>query len=77
LLHFTPTHASWLNQIEIWFSILTRQALRGASFTSVEWLRRAIDAVLAVYNAQVAPFEWTKRYVHPVSLKHKYAYLND
>jgi len=74
--HFTPTHASWLNQIEVWFSILTRQALRGASFTSVEELRRAIDAFIAVYNAQAAPFEWTKRYVHPVSLKHKYAYLN-
>ena len=74
--HFTPTHASWLNQIEVWFSVLTRQALRGASFTSVEEWRRAIDAFIAVYNAQAAPFEWTKRYVHPVRLKHKYAYLN-
>jgi hypothetical protein len=42
----------------------------------VEELRRAIDAFIAVYNAQAAPFEWTKRYVHPVSLNHKYAYLN-
>ena len=37
--HFTPTHASWLNQIEIWFSILSREALRGANFTSVAQLR--------------------------------------
>ena len=41
--HFTPTHASWLNQIEVWFSILSRQALRGASFTSPRELREAID----------------------------------
>ena len=36
--HYTPTHASWLNQVEIWFSILTEQALRGASFRSVKQL---------------------------------------
>ena len=41
--HYTPTHASWLNQIEIWFSILTRQALRGGSFTSPRQVREAID----------------------------------
>ena len=75
-MHFTPTHASWLNQIEIWFSILTRQALRGGSFTSVEALRQAIDTFIAAYNGQAAPFEWMKRYVHAVSLKHNYAYLN-
>ncbi len=44
-LHFTPTHASWLNQVEVWFSLLARQALRGASFTSVQQLREAIDAL--------------------------------
>ncbi len=43
--HFTPTHASWLNQIEIWFSILSRQALQGANFTSVAQLRHAIDDI--------------------------------
>jgi transposase len=41
--HYTPTHAWWLNQIECWFSILSRQALPGASFTSVAPLREAID----------------------------------
>ena len=40
--HFTPTHASWLNQIEVWFSILSRQALAPASFTSITQLRQAI-----------------------------------
>ena len=41
--HYTPTHASWLNQIEIWFSILSRRAIKGASFTSPRQLRQAID----------------------------------
>jgi transposase len=56
--HFTPTHASWLNQIECWFSILSRQALHGASFVNVTQLRQAIDSFISVYNAQAAPFEW-------------------
>ena len=74
-LHFTPTHASWLNQVEVWFSVLARQALRGASFTSVRQLREAIDAFIAAYNPRAVPFEWTKRAVQSVELKHKYAYL--
>jgi transposase len=76
-LHFTPTHASWLNQVEVWFSLLARQALRGASFTSVRQLREAIDAFIAVYNPQALPFEWTKREVRSVEPKHKYAYLSN
>jgi hypothetical protein len=47
--HYTPTHASWLNQIEIWFSILTRKALRGASFISVKQLRKAISDFIDSY----------------------------
>ena len=74
-LHFTPTHASWLNQVEVWFSLLARQALRGASFTSVQQLREAIDAFIAVHNPKAAPFEWTKAEVRSVEPKHKYAYL--
>jgi transposase len=74
-LHFTPTHASWLNQIEIWFSLLSRYALRGASFTSVRQLRQAIDDFISVHNEKAAPFEWTKRYVKSVHPKNKYAYL--
>jgi transposase len=73
--HFTPTHASWLNQVEVWFSILSRQALRGTSFTSVGQLRTAIDRFIAAWNPKALPFEWTKRRVHQGSLKHKYAYL--
>lgn len=73
--HYTPTHASWLNQVEIWFSILTRQALRGASFTSPRQVRQAIDRFLAAYNAQAAPFEWRKRLVHNVGLTKYYGHL--
>ena len=46
--HFTPTYSSWLNQVECWFSILTRQALQGVSFTSPKQLRQAIDAYVDV-----------------------------
>ncbi|HEV2491776.1 MAG TPA: IS630 family transposase [Terriglobia bacterium] len=74
-VHYTPTHASWLNQIEIWFSILTRQALRGVSFTSPRQVREAIDRFLAAYNAQAAPFEWRKREVRSVGLKQHYGQL--
>lgn len=73
--HYTPTHATWLNQIEIWFSILTRHALKGASFTSPRQVREAIDRFLGVHNRNAAPFEWRKREVFPKSLKKKYAYL--
>ncbi len=68
-LHFTPTHASWLNQIEIWFSILSRSALRGASFESPLQVRQAIDRFIAAYNETATPFEWTKRTVTPGTLE--------
>jgi transposase len=48
--HFTPTRASWLNQVEIWFSILEKQSLQGASFTSVSQLKEHIDAFIHAYN---------------------------
>jgi transposase len=76
-LHYTPTHASWLNQIETWFSLLTRYALRSASFISVTRHRQAIDAFVSVHNENSAPFEWTKRYVKSVHPKVNYAYLNN
>jgi transposase len=66
--HFTPTHASWLNQVEIWFSILARSTLKGASFTSVKHLRQAIDAFIEAYNPTAAPFQWHKARVHPKGL---------
>ena len=73
--HFTPTHASWLNQIECWFSILSRRALRGASFTSPGQVRQAIDAFITSYNPDAVPFEWTKSVVHSVHPKRRYADL--
>jgi transposase len=67
--HFTPTRACWLNQIEIWFSILSRQALRRSSFSSARQLRQAIDDFVQAYNHKAAPFEWQKAVVHPIELK--------
>lgn len=74
-LHFTPTRACWLNQIEIWFSILSRNALKNKSFESVRELRQGISDFLEVYNEDAAPFEWKKAVVHPTDLKHSYADL--
>jgi hypothetical protein len=66
--HFTPTHASWLNQVEIWFSILARSTLAGANFTSVHKLRQAIDAFSERYNQHATPFQWRKTEVRPKHL---------
>ncbi len=74
-LHFTPTYSSWLNQVECWFSILGRQALRGASFTSPRQLRQAIDDFVSVYNATAAPFEWKKAVVFTSKPKRQYSDL--
>jgi transposase len=74
-LHFIPTYSSWLNQVECWFSILSRAALRGASFTSARQLRDAIDRFVKLYNEQAAPFEWKKAVVHPSGPKPRYSYL--
>jgi transposase len=67
--HFTPTRASWLNQVEIWFSILEGKSLRGASFTSVVQLREHIDAFVAAYNENAKPFVWTKTKVYQRRVK--------
>ena len=57
---YTPKHASWLNQIEIWFSILVRRLLRNHSFTSVEHLKERIFAFIAYFNQTMSgPFRWT------------------
>lgn len=68
-LHFTPTHASWMNQIECWFSILSRGALQNASFNSPTELRQAIDRFVKAYNSRATPFDWKKAEVHPTSPK--------
>ena len=51
-LYYTPTHASWLNEVEIWFSILWKRALRNASFTSIQQVRQAITEFTEVYNGR-------------------------
>jgi len=57
---YTPKHTSWLNQIEIWFSILVRRLLKRASFTSTEELRERILAFIDYFNKTMAkPFKWT------------------
>jgi len=73
--HYTPTHASWLNQVEVWFSILWRQALRGLSANSVRDVCQTIDAFTAAHNKLAAPFEWTKQVVRPVTPKPTYSEL--
>lgn len=60
VFHFTPTSASWLNQVEGFFSILTRRSLKRASFASTAALRRHIEDFLASWNEDPTPFVWTK-----------------
>lgn len=57
--HFTPTHASWLNQIELWFSILTRQLLSKKDFKSVKDLTKQVLKFIEEYNKNSKPFAWT------------------
>ncbi len=60
VFHYTPKHASWMNQIEIWLSILTRKLLRRGSFLSVADLQARVLAFIAYYNRTMAkPFKWT------------------
>lgn len=73
--HFTPTHASWLNQVEVWFSILSRAALLDSSFTSIQEVCKCIDAFIATYNRLSKPFRWKAKEVHPSAPKQKIADL--
>ena len=59
-LHFTPTSCSWLNMVEIFFGIITRQAIRRGTFRSVKELTGAIGAFIDSYNDRCQPFTWTK-----------------
>ncbi len=67
--HFTPTSASWLNQVEIWFGIFQRKTLRNASFRSIDQLIEAIRNFTAAYNENAAPFVWRKREVKGTQLR--------
>ena len=73
--HYSPTHASWMNMVEIWFSILQTQSLRGASFTSVQQLRNHIDTFIEAYNNNAHPFEWRKVKVKNKEFESKYSNL--
>lgn len=60
VFHYTPTHGSWLNQVELWFGILTKRVLRHGTFESPDELVRAIDAFIDEWNVREAhPFRWT------------------
>jgi transposase len=59
-MHFTPTSASWMNMVEIFFGIITRQAIRRGTFTSVKDLIGAIETFIAGWNERCEPFVWTK-----------------
>jgi transposase len=60
VFHYTPKHSSWMNQIEIWLSILTRKLLKRGSFTSVEDLHQKVLSFIDYYNRSMAkPFQWT------------------
>ena len=59
-LHFTPTSGSWLNMVEIFFGIITRQAIRRGTFTSVKDLIAAIEIFIDGWNERCEPFAWTK-----------------
>ncbi len=60
VFHYTPKHASWLNQVEIWFSILVRKLMKRGNFTSVENLIAKVLAFIDYYNRTMAkPFKWT------------------
>ena len=73
--HYTPTSASWLNQIEIWFGIFSRKALKGASFQDTGQLKQAIEEFIETYNPNATPFVWRKREVRGSQLKNTIANL--
>ena len=58
-IHYTPTYSSWLNQVEIWFNIITQKAIRRGSFKSVPQLVKRIQTFVTKYNANAHPFAWT------------------
>lgn len=75
--HFTPTSASWINQVEIWFGILTRKALKGASFNSKDELAAAIQDFCDAWHKNAHPFIWRKREVRGRQLRNTIANLTE
>ena len=60
VVHFTPTHASWMNLVEVWFSLIERQAIHRGTFGSVRDLNAKIRAFITGWNNRAHPFTWTK-----------------
>ena len=60
ICHFTPTHASWMNLVEVWFSLIERQAIHRGTFGSVRDLNAKIRAFIDGWNDRCHPFVWTK-----------------
>ncbi len=58
-VHYTPTYASWLNQVEIWFNLITQRAIRRGTFKSVKELITKIESFVHTYNRDTHPFAWT------------------
>jgi transposase len=69
--HYTPTSASWLNMVEIWFGILSRKSLSGKSFSSTDELGSHIEKFINSYNETARPFIWRKREVRGGQLRDK------
>ena len=62
VFHFTPKHASWMNQVEIWFSIIVRKLLKRGNFTSIDHLKAKVFSFVRYYNETMAkPFKWTTK----------------
>jgi hypothetical protein len=60
-MHFTPVHCSWMNQVEQWFSILTRKRLRAPNFADVAQLEAAVTQFVDEWNERAEPFRWTAK----------------
>jgi hypothetical protein len=73
--YFTPTSASWLHQVEIWFGILSRKTLSGESFENTAQLIQAIEAFVSTHNQHPTPFVWRKRQVKGSQLRNTIANL--
>ncbi|MCP4407468.1 MAG: hypothetical protein GY807_06860 [Gammaproteobacteria bacterium] len=80
VFHFLPTHGSWLNLIEIWFGVLRSQAIRGASFSSIEELEQTVHDFTETWNHHFAhPFNWsyTGKGLHALLIKRNIAWLKN
>jgi transposase len=73
--HFIPTYSSWLNMVEVWFSILQSPSSAELALHRTPPTSRSIDRFVRAYQKRAAPFEWTKAVVHPSAPKQRYSVL--